>query len=127
MQQALTAYRKTRDTVRIFCDGEDVELQPQQILYAEMSARKVCLHLQGAERDLLYTTATMADLADLLENHGFVRTHKSILVNMEHIRDLQSTRLYLRDGTELPVSSHTASAVRKIYTLWRSAKKWVIG
>ena len=127
LQQALTAYRKTRDTVRIFCDGEDVELQPQQILYAEMSARKVCLHLQGAERDLLYTTATMADLADLLENHGFVRTHKSILVNMEHIRDLQSTRLYLRDGTELPVSSHTASAVRKIYTQWRSAKKWVIG
>lgn len=34
---------------------------------------------------------------------------------------------YLRDGTELPVSSHTASAVRKIYTQWRSAKKWVIG
>ena len=91
------------------------------------NGRKVCLHLQGAERDLLYTTATMADLADLLENHGFVRTHKSILVNMEHIRDLQSTRLYLRDGTELPVSSHTASAVRKIYTQWRSAKKWVIG
>ena len=26
VQQALTAYRKTRDTVRIFCDGEDVEL-----------------------------------------------------------------------------------------------------
>ena len=47
VQQALTAYRKTRDTVRIFCDGEDVELQPQQILYAEMSARKVCLHLQS--------------------------------------------------------------------------------
>jgi len=86
VQQALTAYRKTRDTVRIFCDGEDVELQPQQILYAEMSARKVCLHLQGADRALLYTTATMADLADLLENHGFVRTHKSVLVNMEHIR-----------------------------------------
>jgi len=127
VQQALTAYRKTRDTVRIFCDGEDVELQPQQILYAEMSARKVCLHLQGADRALLYTTATMADLADLLENHGFVRTHKSVLVNMEHIRNLQSTRLYLRDGTELPVSSHTASAVRKIYTQWRSAKKWVIG
>lgn len=96
-------------------------------MYAEMSARKVCLHLQGADRALLYTTATMADLADLLENHGFVRTHKSVLVNMEHIRDLQSTRLYLRDGTELPVSSHTASAVRKIYTQWRSAKKWVIG
>ena len=36
VQQALTAYRKTRDTVRIFCDGEDVELQPQQILYAEI-------------------------------------------------------------------------------------------
>ena len=67
VQQALTAYRKTRDTVRIFCDGEDVELQPQQILYAEMSARKVCLHLQGGDRALLYTTATMADLADLLK------------------------------------------------------------
>lgn len=42
VQQALTAYRKTRDTVHIFCDGEDVELQPQQILYAEMPARYAC-------------------------------------------------------------------------------------
>ena len=46
VQQALTAYRKTRDTVHIFCDGEDVELQPQQILYAEMSAR-TCRGLTG--------------------------------------------------------------------------------
>ena len=52
---------------------------------------------------------------------------RDLMLSMEHIRDLQSTRLYLRDGTELPVSSHTASAVRKIYTQWRSAKKWVIG
>ena len=99
VQQALTAYRKTRDTVRIFCDGEDVELQPQQILYAEMSARKVCLHLQGADRALLYTTATMADLADLLENHGFVRTHKSVLVNMRSIsigKALPSMHEFLR-------------------------------
>ncbi|WP_423783532.1 hypothetical protein [Gemmiger formicilis] len=56
-----------------------------------------------------------------------MRTQNRVLVNREHIRDLQCTRLYLRDGTELPVSSHTASAVRKIYTQWRSAKKWVIG
>jgi DNA-binding LytR/AlgR family response regulator len=83
-------------------------------LYAEMSARKVCLHLQGADRALLYTTATMADLADLLENHGFVRTHKSVLVNMEHIRNLQSTRLYLRDGTELPVSSQPVPCGKSI-------------
>ena len=95
VQQALTAYRKTRDTVHIFCDGEDVELQPQQILYAEMSARKVCLHLQGADRALLYTTATMADLADLLENHGFVRTHKSVLVNI-HLSRAESKAMAKR-------------------------------
>lgn len=104
VQQALTAYRKTRDTVHIFCDGEDVELQPQQILYAEMSARKVCLHLQGADRALLYTTATMADLADLLENHGFVRTHKSVLVNILGVSVRDAFR-FERD--ERPLSKKT--------------------
>ena len=112
VQQALTAYRKTRDTVRIFCDGEDVELQPQQILYAEMSARKVCLHLQGADRALLYTTATMADLADLLENHGFVRTHKSVLVNMEHIRDLHYDGSDAAELTQEKADEILAEAVR---------------
>ena len=110
VQQALTAYRKTRDTVHIFCDGEDVELQPQQILYAEMSARKVCLHLQGADRALLYTTATMADLADLLENHGFVRTHKSVLVNMhEFLRICEYLGVTRRNSLPVPGMKPTVS------------------
>lgn len=33
VQQALTAYRKTRDTVRIFCDGEDAELAARLTSY----------------------------------------------------------------------------------------------
>ena len=104
-----------------------LELQPQQILYAEMSARKVCLHLQGAERDLLYTTATMADLADLLENHGFVRTHKSILVNMEHIRDLQSTRLYLRAEPSCRSARTQPAPCGKSIRSGGARRKWVIG
>ncbi len=120
-----TAYRKTRDTVRIFCDGKDVSAAAADLVRRDVGPQGMPAPA-GGRRALLYTTATMADLADLLENHGFVRTHKSVLVNMEHIRNLQSTRLYLRDGTELPVSSHTASAVRKIYTQWRSAKNGLL-
>lgn len=40
-----------------------------------------------------------------LASKGFLRTHRSFLVNCAHIDRIEKSDLYLRDGTRIPVSS----------------------
>lgn len=53
---------------------------------------------------------TMRDLAERLEPHGFVRIHRTALVNFERVRELRARGpekwfAVLADGTRLPVST----------------------
>ncbi len=52
---------------------------------------------------------TMRSLQKKLESHGFVRVHRSALVNFERVRELRDDGpekwlAILADGTRLPVS-----------------------
>lgn len=127
LSQAIDVCRKARDTVRIFCDGEDVDLKPWQIVYAEVSQKKVILHLTDSVRESLTARITLSELEEMLEESGFVRIHKAYLVNMVYIKSLQSSCLYLVDDTKLPVSTHNASRIRKTYVKWRGQKRWSLG
>ena len=46
----------------------------------------------------------MSDLETQLEPHGFIRIHKSYLVNYQFIKSIQPTGILLDDGNKLPVS-----------------------
>lgn len=125
--QAIEVCKKARDTVRIYCGGEDVDLKPDQIVYAEISQKKVVLHLTHAIRQTLTANISLSELEEALEESGFVRVHKTYLVNMAYIKSLQSNCLYLVDNTKLPVSTHSASQIRKVYVQWRGRNRWSVG
>lgn len=125
--QAIDVCRKARDTVRIYCEGEDIDLKPEQIVYAEIVQKKVILHLVRAIRPTLTARITLSELEEALIESGFVRIHKAYLVNMAYIKSLQSNCLYLTDDTRLPVSTHSASQIRKTYVQWRGRNRWSIG
>ncbi len=46
---------------------------------------------------------TLSHWEQTLHNYGFVRTHKSYLVNFAYVQKLTSTQVHLSDGTILPV------------------------
>lgn len=46
----------------------------------------------------------MSDLETQLEPHGFIRIHKSYLVNYQFIKSIQPAGILLDDGNKLPVS-----------------------
>lgn len=62
-------------------------IDPADILWAEAAGNYVELHL--ADRSLLQRQ-TLASLEDDLAAQGFLRIHRSRLVNRRHLRDVQS-------------------------------------
>ncbi|MEN9638424.1 MAG: hypothetical protein RLZZ262_292 [Bacteroidota bacterium] len=58
---------------------------------------------------------TLSDLESMLENNGFIRIHKSHLVNKRFIDNLnRNLDMTLKDGTILPVSKRRIEAVKKM-------------
>lgn len=82
------------------CAGESRCVPVETIRYFEIQQRIVTV-VYGKERFEFYST--MMRLEEQLFDKGFVRTHKSFLVNKRFIRSIDSTRVLLDSGEELPV------------------------
>lgn len=87
-------------------DGSVHLLSPADITHIEAAGDYMLVHA-GARR--LLVRDTLAALQQQLAAHGFVRAHRSSLVNVAHIaelnlRDADDLQLVLRDGTTLKLS-----------------------
>ena len=59
------------------------------------------------------------DLEHQLEPKGFLRIHKSYLVNMRHLKKFQCREAVLSNGTVLRVGEKTYADKKKKYLLWK--------
>ena len=65
----------------------------------------------------------MEEMEKELSPAGFIRIHKSYLVNMQHIKKLNYDRAQLSDDTILPVSQKKFSEIKLRYMNWK-AQQW---
>lgn len=73
------------------------------ILYIQSLDKYVTLFLaDGQQTEAI--RCRMSDLETQLTPHGFIRIHKSYLVNYQFIKSIQPTGIILDDGRKLPVS-----------------------
>jgi two-component system LytT family response regulator len=78
-------------------------VRPQEIIWADAQGNYARLHTPGG-RHLI--RSTMASLERALDPGSFVRIHRRLIVNVEHIRRIDrhgpgTYRLHLADGSEL--------------------------
>lgn len=85
--------------------------------------REQYLHLVGGCREQLITRLTMTQLEDLLVPHGFLRIHKSYLVNMAYLQSFQSTSAVLTVGQTLPVGLVVTATIQK-FVRWQAQQLW---
>lgn len=86
-------------------DGRTLFLTPAEVLYAEAAGNYVELHLVAPAKPLLLR-GTLAEYEKRLVIYGFVRIHRSRLLNPVHMRSFTATpsgdlRITLEDGQEL--------------------------
>ena len=103
--------RDAQERLLIRTDGKLVTVPFRDILYIESKGHhiKVCT----PERSLI-TYEKLGKIEEKL-GHGFLRCHKSFLVNMVHIRSFRTSEVQLQNDELIPVSRSRAAAAKEAY------------
>jgi two-component system, LytTR family, response regulator len=104
--ESLASARKAPDRIAIRNNGRVVFVKSGEIDWIEASDNYVCLHC-GKDTHIL--RETMAELEARLDPARFLRVHRSAIVNIDRIRELQpwfrgDYRVILHDGKELTLT-----------------------
>lgn len=116
IEQAFAAMRKRKSSTRIRCEGEPIEILLSDLLYIEAMGHSLIYHLPNKQ---LECYGKLSDAEKELSERGFLRIHKSYLVNMAHLRKLTYGEALLDSGESLPVGSRKYSECKKSYLLWK--------
>ena len=114
--QAMEQFAHGQELLRLQARDETVDILLDEIAYLEVMGHSVSIHSCGCAYEL---SATLSSLEERLANHGFLRIHKSYLVNMAHIRKFRSRECLLTDGTALSVSEKNYAQQKQKYLLWK--------
>ena len=117
--QAMESMAEDQEYLRLRDKEQTVDLPLEQIAYLEVQDHYVSIHTGS---DSLTLNATLSSMESEMEAHGFLRIHKSYLVNMAHIRKFRSRECLLLDGTTLAVSEKNYSQQKQKYLLWKGLK-----
>ncbi len=95
--------------------GREFLLNAGEIEWLQASGNYVNLHLRGRDYPL---RTTMAAIEQRLDGHRFVRVHRSYVVNLDYLAQIESletgdARLILSDGATIPCSRRHRAALRQ--------------
>ena len=116
LPEALAQLQSCGETMTIQINSEWFDIPLAEIRYIESQKHTVIVHTP--RKDYAYYSS-LTTLEEQLESKGFLRIHKSYLVNMSHLKRYQSQGAVLIDGTCLRVSEKSYSMQKKKYLFWK--------
>lgn len=119
-KEAMTQFVQQKNSLKFSACGENYIVRYENILYLESQLRIIHLHTLRPERINEHFYTTMENMEKELSSAGFLRIHKSYLVNMQHIKKLNYDKVQLVDGTILPVSKKRFSEIKLCYMNWKA-------
>lgn len=117
LRQAVEQLRSLRKILEIQSGGEKLRLRLDEIIYIESQGHAAIAHAASGRSYSFYKPLSVLEAQ--LEEDGFLRVHKSFLVNMRHIRKYQCKEAVLSDGTVLRVSERSYAEKKRKYLLWK--------
>lgn len=115
-----------RETLPIQVNGEIINLILDDILYLEVRQHNVTavMRQQTPEKEQMEYSfyASLSELDQRLEPLGFLRIHKSYLVNMKYIKKFQCREALLIGGIALRVGEKSYAENKQKYLLWKGWK-----
>lgn len=112
-------YKQQReDRLIIKSGGRVVFVSTDEIDWVEADANYIRLHVTG--RPPLLFRKPISKFAEQLDHERFIRIHRSYIVNVSRIRELQPCNsgefiVSLRNGKELPCSRTYRQVVQSLY------------
>jgi two-component system LytT family response regulator len=120
----MSAVRTPPDRIAIRQNGRVIFLKLSDIDWIEAADNYVCLH-SGRETHVL--RETMSELEARLDPARFIRVHRSAIVNLDRIKELQpwfrgDYKVVLSDGTELTLTRNHREKLESRLLLGASAR-----
>lgn len=108
-------FKRPEDALRIKTQASVFSLPYGKIEYIEVSAKKLYFYLtDGGKREV---SGSLADFERaLLKRPGFIKVHRSYLVNLQWIQELRQGELLTMTGRRVPVARTAYPQVRTAYT-----------
>lgn len=109
-----------QETLPIQVNGEIIKVPLDDILYLEVQQHNVTVVTRRLTPDRKPKDyATLSDLEGRLEPLGFLRIHKSYLVNMKHLKKFQCREATLDNGMILRVGEKSYAENKQKFLLWK--------
>ena len=120
LNEAIREAQSHADRLLFAVNGQPCTIKYDDILYLESSKRLIYLYLTDEQKENKCFYAVMAELEEQLALAGFLRVHKSYLVNMRYIERLNYNGVLLVNKEELPISQKRYSEIKALHLQWRS-------
>lgn len=82
------------------------------IYYAEAELKDV--HIRFAEGEMM-VHLPFSKVEEILEGEGFIKVHRSYLVNCHYIQSMEAHSVHLQNGAVLPISKYRRDEVQRKY------------
>jgi DNA-binding LytR/AlgR family response regulator len=115
LDKLMDDFRKPEDALLLKTQSSVFSLPYGKMEYIEVSAKKLYFILtDGSMREV---TGKLADYEQaLLKRPGFMKVHRSYLVNLQWVKELRQGELITVSGRHVPVSRAAYPQVRTAYT-----------
>lgn len=112
LNAAIEKYKKSHYIHEVYCDGSHYFFHLDDIYYIESFRRQVTYYTKTGE----YTVFDqISKLEKIFEPYGFLRSHKSYLINMSKVIRYKDCTFYLVGGGTAMVSNRQRSDILKKY------------
>ena len=105
--------QKKEEYITVNYSGIETKVLLSNIQCLESNLRKVVFTLTGSQT--VEICGKLTDFEEYLLSHGFVRCHKSYLVNMEHIAGIDESVFRLTGGKQIKISRAYLQEAKKAY------------
>lgn len=117
---AILQKMRTSQVTFSFIEGER-KLYTDNIIYIESSRHKSVFYYMESETTHYQIYSRLDAIEQELSGCGFLRIHKSYLVNMKHIRKINNYTAYLDTGLELPVPRSRFQSAKEAFVTYKGA------
>ena len=111
LARAVKNLTKAEQVLLFQIEGESVRISASEILVVEAFAHSVSLQTTNGSYKVNMSISEIAKTLD----EGFVRCHRSYVVNLKHVGRITRTAVVLDNGTEVPLSRNSYQSVNQAF------------
>lgn len=115
LDRLMANFKRPEDTLRIKTQSSVLNLPYGKIEYIEVSAKKLYFYLTDGDKREIAGNLTDYERS-LLKRPGFIKVHRSYLINLQWVQELRPGELVTVTGRRVPVARTAYPQVRTAYT-----------